>query len=335
MHRNDRNDADLARDAAGIGPHARPGLRLTPLGELKNFDVAAGDADVRGWEVRTVSGRELGKVEELLVDATAGEVVMLDIDLHGTDRNTLAPVRAAQIDRVRRVVVLDTSDLQDAAALPSLRRNAAPTEDEARQFHEGYQRVYGARGFDRDRDVQVSRGDHDVEFRRRYAETDRTAAAGLGAGAAAGADAAGRDAVTRHQDEVLADQTRRDAARREIERQQGEQRERIEHERQQGAQSAQSGAGRELRWAQGQQPEEVVVERRPVIEEVVIRRRVVDPSELQQAQGAQGAQGSGAADRATSSGPMDQLADKADDVKDRFDGNPASRPGPDATDRRI
>jgi hypothetical protein len=44
---------------------------------------------------------------------------------------------------------------------------------------------------------------------------------------------------------------------------------------------------------------------------------------------------SGAADRATNSGPLDRLADKADDLKDRVDGNPASRPGPDATDRRI
>lgn len=43
----------------------------------------------------------------------------------------------------------------------------------------------------------------------------------------------------------------------------------------------------------------------------------------------------GAQDRATSSGPVDRLADKIDDVKDRFDGDPASRPGPDATDRRI
>jgi uncharacterized protein (TIGR02271 family) len=44
---------------------------------------------------------------------------------------------------------------------------------------------------------------------------------------------------------------------------------------------------------------------------------------------------SGAQDRATNSGPLDRAADKLDDLKDRFDGNPASRPGPDATDRRI
>jgi hypothetical protein len=44
---------------------------------------------------------------------------------------------------------------------------------------------------------------------------------------------------------------------------------------------------------------------------------------------------SGAQDRATNSGLLDRAADKLDDLKDRVDGNPASRPGPDATDRRI
>jgi hypothetical protein len=44
---------------------------------------------------------------------------------------------------------------------------------------------------------------------------------------------------------------------------------------------------------------------------------------------------SGAADRATSTGIGDRVADTADNIKDRVDGNPASRPGPDPTDRRI
>jgi photosynthetic reaction center H subunit len=44
---------------------------------------------------------------------------------------------------------------------------------------------------------------------------------------------------------------------------------------------------------------------------------------------------SGAADRATTTGIADRITDAADNVKDRIDGNPASRPGPDPTDRRI
>ena len=44
---------------------------------------------------------------------------------------------------------------------------------------------------------------------------------------------------------------------------------------------------------------------------------------------------SGAADRATRGGIADRVTDAADNLKDRIDGNPASRPGPDPTDRRI
>ena len=46
-------------------------------------------------------------------------------------------------------------------------------------------------------------------------------------------------------------------------------------------------------------------------------------------------EGSGAAARARSTGIADRITDAADNVKDRIDGNPASRPGPDPTDRRI
>ena len=239
---------------------------------------------------------------------------MLDVDLHGTDRHTLAPVRAAQLDRTRRVVTLDSADLQDASAMPSLRRDAAPTDDEGRQFHDRYQKAYGERGWDANRDFHVSRGDHDLEFRRRDAEL----------AAATEEDAARRE--RERQDREHAEQRRQEAERR-LEAQRAEQ----QRHQQQG------GAQREVRWAQGQ--EEIVVERRPVIEEVIIRRRVVDPGSLQggaQAGAAGSAgMGSGAADRATNSGFADRVADKADDVKDRFDGNPASRPGPDSTDRRI
>ncbi|HEX6048270.1 MAG TPA: PRC-barrel domain-containing protein [Gemmatimonadaceae bacterium] len=44
---------------------------------------------------------------------------------------------------------------------------------------------------------------------------------------------------------------------------------------------------------------------------------------------------SGAADRARSTGIADRVGDAVDNVKDRVDANPASRPGPDRTDRPL
>jgi PRC-barrel domain protein len=105
---------DRQRDAAGIGPYARDAERLVPLSELGRWDVAEGEPDIRGWEVRTVGGRELGKVKELLVDPDAQEVVMLDVDLTGSDRRAQVPLRIVEIDRARRLVRMDSADLTPA-----------------------------------------------------------------------------------------------------------------------------------------------------------------------------------------------------------------------------
>ena len=178
-------------------------------------------------------------------------------------------------------MTLDSADLQDLDAVPSLRRNVAPTEVEGRQFHDRYQKAYGARGWDRDRDWQVNRGDHDLEFRRRDAQL---ADAQL-------ADATEQDAARRErerQDREHTEQRRREAEQR-LEAQRAQQQ---QQQQQAQAQAQAQSQSREVRWAQGQ--EEIVVERRPVIEEVVIRRRAVDPSSLQGGQSTGAMSGPGA-----------------------------------------
>jgi hypothetical protein len=85
--------------------------RLVPLSEMKKWDVAEGDPDIRHWEVRTVSGRDIGKVRELLVDPDQGEVVLLEIDLSASDRHARVPIRSVQIDRAARVVRVDSGDV--------------------------------------------------------------------------------------------------------------------------------------------------------------------------------------------------------------------------------
>ena len=102
-----------AKDAAGIGPYARERERLVPMSRLKGWNVQNGEADIRSWEVRTVSGRVLGHVRDLLVDTDAGEVVMIDVDLAGSDRHACVPLRVVELDRGRRVVRADSADLRE------------------------------------------------------------------------------------------------------------------------------------------------------------------------------------------------------------------------------
>ena len=106
----DRTDRD-GRDAAGVGPYAREREQLTALSTMESWKVSDGEPDIRGWEVRTVAGKQLGEVTDLLIDSTAGEVVLLDIDLPGTDRHTFVPIRVVQIDRARRLILMDSADL--------------------------------------------------------------------------------------------------------------------------------------------------------------------------------------------------------------------------------
>jgi hypothetical protein len=101
------------QDAAGIGPYAREREKLIPFSKMGGWNVMDGEPDIRSWEVKTLSGRVLGTVRELLVDPKAGEVVMIDVDLAGTDGHAFVPIRVVQIDRTKRVVLADSGDLEE------------------------------------------------------------------------------------------------------------------------------------------------------------------------------------------------------------------------------
>jgi len=252
----------VGRDTAGIGPHIRPGVRLIPLRDHERLQIAEGEPDVRGWEVRTVSGREIGKVDDLLVDATVDEIVMLLIDLPGTDRHSLAPIRAAQIDRARRVVLLDSAELRDERDVPSLARGGPLTAEEVRAFGEGYGRAYGERGFAADRDYSVRRGEEELRFGRRTDEAlDQESERDIQRDADRAAERAAAErevSLRRVENEEVAAAEQRDEAER-----------RLRYAAGTSGASGTSGAGA---------VEERVVERRPVVvEEVVVRRRTVDP----------------------------------------------------------
>jgi hypothetical protein len=159
------NRTDRSHEA-GVGPDPHEARHLTPLSELKHFRVADGDPDIRGWTVYASNGREIGVVDDLLVDTTRGEAVMLDIDLKGTDRRTLAPIRAAWVDVEHKRVILDGAQLGADDELPTLGRTTL-TDEEARRFGERYERTYGGRGWDRDQEYRIRRANEEMRLQRR------------------------------------------------------------------------------------------------------------------------------------------------------------------------
>jgi sporulation protein YlmC with PRC-barrel domain len=163
----DRKPKRGMRDEAGVGPDPSDARRLNAMRELRDYKLVDGEPDIRGWNVYTATGRELGEVEDLLVDTDLGEVVMLDIDLKRDDRHTLAPIKAAWIDRDTRRVVLNTTMFDADDDIPALRRLNEPIEsDSVRRFNERYERAYGEDGWDHDRDITIRRAKDDIVIAR-------------------------------------------------------------------------------------------------------------------------------------------------------------------------
>jgi len=163
----DRKTNRGMRDEAGVGPNPRDARRLIPMKELDDYKVVDGEPDIRGWSVFTATGRELGVIEDLLVDTDMGEVVMVDVDLRRDDRHTLAPIKAAWIDRPNRRVVLNTSMFDVDDDIPALGRRSEPIERESIQrFNERYERAYGADGWDTDRDITIRHANDDLRISR-------------------------------------------------------------------------------------------------------------------------------------------------------------------------
>ena len=203
----DRKARRGMRDEAGVGPNPRDARRLIPMRELHNYKVVDGEPDIRGWNVFTATGRELGEIEDLLVDPELGEVVMVDVDLKRDDRHTLAPIKAAWIDREHRRVVLNTSMFDVDDAIPALNRRAESIESESvRRFNERYERAYGEDGWDRDRDIAIRHANDDLRISRSTPPPPRVASdRPLDVDPGRSAPARAADAVAREAESVRED----------------------------------------------------------------------------------------------------------------------------------
>ena len=120
----------IRRDQAGVGPDPTYTGELVSLDDLHDFKVADGEPDVRGWEVCTLAGTEIGEVDDLLVDPRRGEIVMLDVDIKNSDRHAEVPLRAVQLDRGRKLVIVDSGEVD--GYVPANRRERLGAEDRDR-----------------------------------------------------------------------------------------------------------------------------------------------------------------------------------------------------------
>ena len=110
------NDRDNIHNSENERVHETHNLHR--LNELSDFKVAEHDPDIRGWDVRSLDGSEIGKVKDLVVDKEARKVRYIDVHLKNEiyksdkvdgdqDMHLLVPIGAAALHENKDDVRLD------------------------------------------------------------------------------------------------------------------------------------------------------------------------------------------------------------------------------------
>jgi uncharacterized protein (TIGR02271 family) len=307
-------------------------MPYSSLSQYQNPRFPSELADVRGFEVRTrTDDDKVGKVDDL-VCTTDGQIRYLDVDLGGffNPRHVVLPIGAAQVDRERDIVWITGMSKDQIKALPDYDgdatridesyegriRGVSSSADES-WYDQG--RFYADRTGDRAREARLILSEEQLAIGKRQVQ--------------AGEVGIRKTVETEHVRETVP----------------------LVHEEvtiERHPVTAESATAADIREDEIRVPlmrEEVVAEKRVVPkEEVVLRthavseervveedlrreRAVVDDAAVRGSVQGDRLRGDLRADDALERGAR-RTGNALDDLKDRVDGNPASRPGPDATD---
>jgi sporulation protein YlmC with PRC-barrel domain len=122
--------------------------RIVPLSEAKDFRVAKGAPDVRGWNVFGSDGERVGTIHHLLVDPAAMKVRYADVDVlddlfHlGDDRHVLVPMEAIELKERTSDAWVAGLTAAEVARLPAYLGGpvSAPMEETVRRAFAGGRR---------------------------------------------------------------------------------------------------------------------------------------------------------------------------------------------------
>jgi len=120
--------------------------RLQELGG-SDYEIADGEPDIRGWDVKDANGQRIGEVDELIFDVQSRKVRYMVIDLDNNDldlddRDVLVPIGLAQLKDDGDDVILNNITADQLRALPEY-----DDDNEITPEHEStIRRVFGGVG---------------------------------------------------------------------------------------------------------------------------------------------------------------------------------------------
>ena len=101
--------------------------RLQEL-DRSDFEIADGEPDIRGWDVKNTTGQKIGEVEELIVDAQQKRVRYMIVDLDDNElkldhRKVLIPIGMAELHKEDDDIVLPSVQTEHLHSLPAYDKN--------------------------------------------------------------------------------------------------------------------------------------------------------------------------------------------------------------------
>lgn len=161
-------DAKRSTSAAGSERDVTP--RLVHLGDMSDLQVADGDPDIRGWDVRTADGEKIGKVKDLVVDTGLMKVRYFEAQIDkeaisaSDDRDVLIPIGSARLDDDEDDVYLSSS-IVDPRTLPPYDRNTLSRAYEV-SLRERFPGNSGTNPASTSQQTLADRGTNDDDFYR-------------------------------------------------------------------------------------------------------------------------------------------------------------------------
>ncbi len=101
--------------------------QLGHLSEMDDYEIADGDPDIKGWDVRASNGDKIGDVEDLLVDSATMRVRYIEVKLEkdlvsdNNRRHALIPIGAARLNEDKDDVLISLASERLLALPPYVR----------------------------------------------------------------------------------------------------------------------------------------------------------------------------------------------------------------------
>ncbi len=110
------------------------GKRLQRL-KHSNYEIADGEPDIRGWDVKDAAGKTIGEVDELIFDVQSLKVryMVVDLDhndLHLDKRDVLIPIGLGELHKSDDDVILPGVTAKQLAVLPTYQDDNITSGDE-------------------------------------------------------------------------------------------------------------------------------------------------------------------------------------------------------------